>query len=124
MQKVLVIGIAGLAGTLARYWLTTWLDAVFGEAFPAGTLCVNLAGCFLAGFCFHALNEKYVIDPVLSASILIGFLGGFTTFSAYGIQSFTLLKNGELTLAGLNVMLSNLAGLLMVWLGYNLSKTV
>jgi CrcB protein len=124
MQRVLFVGVAGLVGTLARYWLSGWLDTTVGGTFPIGTLVVNLVGCFLAGFLFHALTEKYLVDPVLRVTVLVGFLGGFTTFSSYGIQSITLLRDREFFLAVLNIAASNLGGLTMVWLGYSLSKAV
>jgi CrcB protein len=124
MHKILLVGIAGLAGTLARYWLSGWIDGRFGGIFPMGTLAVNLVGCFAAGFLFHTFSERYLVDPDLRASILVGFLGAFTTFSSYGIQSITLLRDSEFLMAGVNVLASNLAGIGMVWLGYNLSKVV
>ena len=124
MQTILFIGTAGLLGTLARYWLSGWVDSTAGGTFPAGTLVVNLVGCFLAGFLFHALSEKYLVDPVVRLTILIGFLGGFTTFSSYGIQSFNMLRDGEFFLVILNIAISNLGGLAMVWLGYSLSRAV
>lgn len=118
MQKTVFIGVAGLVGTLLRYWIAGFLTDRHGEAFPWGTLVVNLAGCFLAGAAFYLTQEKFDVSPTLRAVILIGLLGGFTTFSAYGLQTFTLLRDGELGLAALNVTASNLLGLVMVWLGY------
>jgi CrcB protein len=124
MYKVLSIAIAGLLGTLARYWLSGWADARWGATFPIGTLIVNLTGCLLIGFLFHATGEKYLVDPVLRSAVLVGFLGGFTTFSSFGIQTFALLRDGEMFLAGVNVLVSNVAGLLMVWAGYAVSRSL
>lgn len=124
MERILSIGIAGLAGTLARYGLSEWVDAKFGFTFPLGTLAVNLAGCLAAGFAFHSLTERYVVDPLIRASVLAGFLGGFTTFSAYALQSFILLRNGQVLIATINMVASNLVGFVMVWAGYNLSKAI
>jgi len=62
------------------------------------------------------------MDPLTRTLILIGFLGGFTTFSSFGLQTFTLLRDGEIGWAALNVLVSNLGGLLMVWLGYVSSR--
>jgi CrcB protein len=124
MYKVLFIAIAGLLGTLARYWLSGWADARWGATFPIGTLIVNLTGCLLIGFLFHATGEKYLVDPVLRSAVLVGFLGGFTTFSSFGIQTFALLRDGEMFLAGVNVLVSNVAGLLMVWAGYAVSRSL
>ncbi len=124
MNKILFIGVAGLLGTLGRYWLSGWADERWGASFPIGTLIVNLVGCLLIGFLFHATEEKYLVDPVLRSAVLVGFLGGFTTFSSFGVQTFNLLRDGEIFLAGVNVLVSNVAGLLLVWTGYAVSKSL
>jgi fluoride exporter len=121
-MKVLLIGLAGLLGTLGRYWLAGLVSDRYGETFPLGTLAVNLVGCFLAGLLFYLMQERWPFNQTLRAVLMIGFLGGFTTFSAYGLQTFALLRDGELALAALNLVASNLLGLLMVWGGYTLAK--
>ena len=122
MLRVIFIGLAGLAGTLCRYWLSGVLARRYGETFPAGTLAVNVAGCFLIGFLFYMFQERYVVGQTARSVVLVGFLGGFTTFSSYGLQTFTLLRDGEFAYAAANVFASNLLGLLMVWGGYALAK--
>ena len=122
MLRVILIGLAGLAGTLCRYWLSGVLARRYGETFPAGTLAVNVAGCFLIGFLFYMFQERYVVGQTARSVVLVGFLGGFTTFSSYGLQTFTLLRDGEFAYAAANVFASNLLGLLMVWGGYALAK--
>jgi fluoride exporter len=124
MYKILLIGIAGLLGTLARYYLSGWADEWWGGTFPFGTLIVNALGCLAIGFLFHATEEKYLIDPAVRSAVLVGFLGGFTTFSSFAVQSFTLLRGGEIFLAGVNILVSNIAGVILVWLGYALSRAV
>lgn len=124
MQRVFMVGGAGLIGTLMRFWLSGWADERWGVSFPVGTLCVNLSGCLLVGFAFHSLQEKYLVDPVMRTTVLVGFLGGFTTFSSYGIQTFNLIRDGELFFAGLNIVLSNAVGLACVWAGYAISKSI
>jgi CrcB protein len=122
MYKILLIGGAGLAGTLARYWLSGWADQRWAGAFPVGTLVVNLVGCLVIGFLFHATEEKYLIDPAVRSALLVGLLGGFTTFSSFGVQTFTLLRDGEMFLAGANILISNVAGVMLVWTGYMISR--
>jgi fluoride exporter len=98
------------------------MDRKMGETFPAGTLVVNLAGCFLAGFIYQLSESRFLVDPVLRAAILIGFLGGFTTFSSFGVQTFALMRDGEYLYAAANVVGTNLAGLVLVWAGYTFSR--
>ncbi len=124
MQKVFLIGMAGFVGTLARYGLSGIIARRFGETFPAGTLVVNLIGCFLAGVLFYLMQERFLMNQTLRTVVMIGFLGGFTTFSSFGLQTFTLLRDGELWFAALNIVGSNLLGLLMVLAGYTLAKAV
>jgi len=124
MYKVFLIGIAGLFGTLARYYLSGWGDQWWGGTFPFGTLIVNLIGCLAIGFLYHATEEKFLIDPVVRSAILVGFLGGFTTFSSFAVQSFNLLGAGEIFLATANILVSNLAGLILVWVGYGISRAM
>ncbi len=122
MQRILFIGIAGLVGTLARYGLSGIIARRFGETFPTGTLVVNVSGCFLAGVLVYLLQERFMVNPEIRIAAMIGFLGGFTTFSSYGLQTFTLLQDGEFAFAALNVIASNVLGLLTVWAGYTLAK--
>ena len=124
MQKVLLIGLAGLVGTVGRYALSGVIARRFGETFPAGTLVVNIIGCFLAGLLFYLLQERDLVSPTMRTVVMIGFLGGFTTFSSFGLQTFTLLRDGEFWFATLNIIGSNFLGLLMVWAGYTLGKLV
>ena len=121
-MKLIWIGLGGLLGTLARYGLSGLVDRRFGETFPTGTLVVNLVGCLLAGIVFQLLQERFLVDPVVRATVLIGFLGGFTTFSSFGLQTFTLLREGEMAMASLNMIASNLLGLFLVWAGYSLAR--
>jgi fluoride exporter len=122
MVRVISIGVAGLVGTLARYWLSGFIARRFGETFPTGTLVVNIAGCFLAGFLSYSLFERFLVSETVRTVVLIGLLGGFTTFSSFGLQTFNLLRDGELGLAFLNLAVSNVVGLTMVWLGFTVAK--
>src|ERR1043165_6690333 len=96
MQKTILIALAGLVGTLLRYWLAGLVSRQYGETFSWGTVGV----------------------------VLIGLLGGFTTFSSYSLQTFALLRDGKFGLAMLNVVTSNILGLFMVWIGYGLSRVI
>ncbi|MEA3013031.1 MAG: fluoride exporter [Sphingomonadales bacterium] len=122
MLRLLLVGLAGLAGTLCRYWLSGALARRYGEAFPAGTLAVNLLGCFAAGLLFQIMQERHAFGETARAAVFVGLLGGFTTFSSYGLQTFEMLRDGRAGLAALNVVASNLLGVLMVCAGYALAK--
>lgn len=122
MQRVFFIGLAGFLGTIARLGLSGLIASRFGEKFPTGTLLVNLLGCFLAGLLYQLFEDRVGGGQMVRACLMIGFLGGFTTFSAFGLQTFELLKSGAVALAMLNILLSNAAGLCLVWLGYSLGK--
>lgn len=122
MQTTIMIGVAGLAGTLLRYWLSGYVARQHGEAFPWGTMAVNLVGCLLTGVVFHITEDRLLLSPTMRTVILIGLLGGFTTFSAYGLQTLNLLRDGQLGLAALNVVASNVLGVFMVWAGYSAGK--
>jgi len=124
MQKTIFIALAGLVGTLFRYSLAGFVASKYGENFPWGTLIVNLIGSFLAGALYYLAEERLLISPALRTVLLIGLLGGFTTFSSYGLQTFALLRNGQIGLATLNVAVSNVLGLLMVWAGYVSLKAI
>lgn len=122
MLRILLVGLAGLSGTLCRYWLSGVVSRRYGETFPVGTLAVNLLGCFAAGLLFHFMQERQTFSETARAVVFVGLLGGFTTFSSYGLQTFTLLREGRPGLAALNVVASNLLGLLLVWAGYAAGK--
>jgi len=124
MWRLISIGLAGFVGTIARYWLAGWTTQRFGETFPFGTLVVNLLGCFLAGLLTYLMFERFVVSPTARTVLLIGLLGGFTTFSSFGLQTFNLIREGEVGMALLNILVSNAAGLFMVWLGYSIAKVV
>ena len=124
MIRLLLVGFGGFVGTLARYWLSGLIARRYGETFPFGTLIVNALGCFLIGFLFYIFYERTLIAPTARTVVLIGLLGGFTTFSSYGLQTFTLLRDGEVFLALANIAASNVICLVLVWVGYVLAKAI
>jgi fluoride exporter len=124
MPRFVLIGLAGFVGTLARYWLSGLVARRYGETFPYGTLAVNALGCFVAGILFYVMYDRFLTSPTSRSVVFIGLLGGFTTFSSYGLQTFALLRDGEVFLALVNVGLSNIAGLFLVWVGYKLAGLI
>lgn len=124
MIRLLLVGLGGFVGTLCRYWLSGLIARRYGETFPLGTLAVNAIGCFVIGFLFYFFYDRSLTTPTARTIVLIGVIGGFTTFSSYGLQTFTLLRDGEVFLALVNVLASNVLGLALVWLGYVLAKAI
>jgi fluoride exporter len=120
--RITLVGLAGLVGTLCRYWLSGAVARRYGEEFPWGTLAVNVAGCFVVGLLFHLLQERQPAGETARAAVFVGLLGGFTTFSSFGLQTFALLRDGRVGFAAANVVASNLLGVLMVYAGYALAK--
>ena len=121
-MRLLLIGLGGFVGTLGRYWLAQLIAERYGENFPYGTLAVNALGCFVIGVLFYLFNDRGLAAPASRAVVFIGLLGGFTTFSSYGLQTFTLVRDGELLVALANIAASNVLCLTLVWVGYALAK--
>ena len=121
MTKLLLIGLGGASGAVLRYVLSGASYRILGETFPWGTLVVNVLGCLCIGFLW-AVSERYPFSTGWSVFVFTGVLGGFTTFSTYGLESFNLMRDGEYLLAAANVFLSNLLGLTMVVVGFILAR--
>jgi len=117
MIQALAIALGGAVGSLLRFWLSTSVYALLGRSFPYGTLAVNVLGCLLMGFLFVLFMERLSVEGVWRAGVLIGVLGGFTTFSAFSIETFNLIEGGELVKAGLNMALSMVLCITATWLG-------
>ncbi len=106
MRQVLAIAAGGALGSLLRYWVSSGTHAVLGRGFPYGTLTVNVLGSLLMGFLYIWLLDRVAAGPVLRAFLLIGVLGGFTTFSSFSIESLNLIEAGQVMKALVNVLLS------------------
>jgi CrcB protein len=117
----IAVFVGGGVGSLVRYLLSLWVGSLWGGNFPLGTFLINVTGCFLIGF-LGGFSEKVAVDPAVRALLQTGFLGGFTTFSSFGVETFQLFRRGEAGVATLNVLGSNLIGLVMVALGFLAAK--
>lgn len=124
MTRVLAIAAGGALGSVLRYWMSHAIHALLGRGFPYGTLAVNVVGCLLMGFLFVFFIDRLSDATVLRAGVLIGVLGGFTTFSAFSIETVNLLEEGALLEAGLNAGLSLVLCVGATWFGVLLARQV
>jgi len=122
MQQVLAIGVGGAVGSVLRYWLSTAVYGAAGRAFPFGTLAVNIIGCLAMGFLFVLFLERLADAGIWRAGVLIGVLGGFTTFSAFSIETFNLIEQGEPVKALANIVVSVLLCVVATWVGVILGR--
>lgn len=120
MQLALVM-LGGAVGTLFRYKIHSWLLDT-GGPFPVGTLLVNVTGALLAGFLATFLLERSDISSEARVAILIGLLGGYTTFSTFSVETITLANDGEWSYVVVNVIASVGGALLAAWAGQTLAK--
>jgi len=123
MNKILALIIGGAAGTLLRFWVSGWAQRIFAGVFPWGTLTVNLLGSFLIGF-FWGIFERGNISSNIRLFLFMGVFGGFTTFSAFTLESLNLFKSGHVKFAIIYILASNILGLLFVYLGYILARWI
>jgi CrcB protein len=123
MLKLLLLTLGGAVGTLARYGTGVALrDATAKTAFPCGTLAVNLIGCLLIGYLHGIFIDRWPVRDEYRAAMIIGFLGGFTTFSAFGLDTALMLRSGETVRAGINILGNNVLGIALVLIGYGLAR--
>jgi CrcB protein len=116
MHHLLAVAAGGAAGAVARFSLSYWVSQRLGAGFPWGTLAVNLIGSYLLGLAV-GVGEAASIPPALRAVLMIGFLGAFTTFSTFSVETLGLLREGESLRALLNVAVQILAGLSLAFAG-------
>jgi CrcB protein len=121
-MQALAIALGGAAGALMRYWVSTAVYAWLGRGFPWGTLAVNVAGSLAMGVLYILLLERLTTGPEIRAFLLIGFLGAFTTFSTFSIETFNLIEQAETGKALLNMGVSVFVCVLAAWAGVILGR--
>ncbi len=124
MREFLLIGAGAVLGANLRYWLTLLLADRFGPAFPYGTLFVNISGSFLLGFVLTLMGLRLVADPGLRLLLGTGFLGAYTTFSAFSYDTLVLLERGNLPAAFLYAGGNLFGSVLAAYLGIVLARLV
>lgn len=117
MKNAAAIALCCAGGGLARYYLSGWLYAYFGRAFPIGTLIVNFIGAYCIGVVMELASRSALVPDVLRLGLTVGFLGGLTTFSTFSYEAFTLLEEGRIAVACAYIAASVVVCLLFTWLG-------
>ncbi|MBF0431200.1 MAG: fluoride efflux transporter CrcB [Fibrobacteria bacterium] len=125
MTQLLLVGLGGFFGAIARYGISVFVTGHFQDAkLPYHTLTANIIGCFLIGLLWVVFEKVSFGAEELKLLFITGILGGFTTFSAFGNETLLLFKKGELVTGVVYVLLSVVCGLLAVWLGHRAGQMV
>lgn len=124
MLHIVSIAAGGATGALLRFWMSNGVHALLGRGFPYGTMSVNVLGSFAMGLIYVFMLERMEINAEWRAALMIGLLGAFTTFSTFSIETMNLVEAGELSKAGINMILSVSLCLLGCWLGMVLGRQI
>jgi CrcB protein len=123
--KILSVGAGGFAGAILRYLACFYTDRMAEDAIiPYGTLLVNILGCLLIGLGWGIVNARDILSPEIRLFLFTGVLGGFTTYSTFGYESFLLAQKGNFILPVLNITIHIFAGISAVWAGHLLGEMV
>ena len=125
MNQLIAVALGGACGAVVRFLISTGLYQWLGRGFPYGTLVVNVVGSFLIGLLTEALIlQRIAITLEYRAAILVGFIGAFTTFSTFSLETIYLIEQGSLNKAALNIVVSVFGCLLAVWIGLLCGRTL
>ncbi len=123
MLNILFVGVGGFFGSIGRYLLSGAVYQMFPNLhFPIGTTVVNVLGCFLIGIATALVDVRNLLSPEVRVFLMIGMLGGFTTFSTFGYETITLLRDGAFFTGLANVLIQVIVGISAVWLGFNIIR--
>lgn len=117
MNRTLLVAVGGVVGSVARYWISGWVQGLDGAQFPVGTLAVNVLGSFAIGAIMTLSLERGMIGPEVRILLTTGFCGGFTTMSTFSYETMALLRDGSAAGALGNIALTVVTCLLSTWLG-------
>jgi CrcB protein len=122
LTQLIAIAAGGAAGALFRFWVSSGVYHLLGRGFPYGTLAVNVLGSLVMGFLYVMLLERMSASPEMRGALLIGFLGAFTTFSTFSIETLNLIEQADFLKAGMNMLVSVTACVVACWLGLMLGR--
>lgn len=124
MQRALIVALGGSIGAVARYLTTVWAAGLWGATFPYGTLIVNIVGCFIIGIFMTAITEKIIVHPHWRLFIIVGIVGGLTTFSSFSYETVTLVAEHAVDLAMYNVAANMMIGFAATWTGIIAARAI
>lgn len=124
MMSYLVVFVGGGIGSVARFMVATWVGQRWGRSFPLGTFVVNVSGSFLIGLLMTLMAERFLENPEWRLLLVVGGLGGYTTFSTFQYETGKLIADGEMTFAALNIIGSVIAGFAALKLGEMIAKSI
>jgi len=125
LSTLLWVGLGGFVGSVCRFLLGGAVHHMLNSStFPYGTMVVNLVGCFAIGVGGGLVELRQLFAPEVRMFLLVGLLGGFTTFSTFGYESVSLAREGELFASLANITIQVVAGMVLVWFGYGLTKSL
>ena len=122
MTEIIAIALGGALGALSRFWAVNLSSIFFGEEFPYGILIVNVLGSFMTGLVFVFLVERAAFPVIWRSALMVGFLGAFTTFSTFSLQTFGLLEAGRFLAAFGYIIASVMICLFSVALGIYIAR--
>jgi CrcB protein len=123
MRSIFYVGVGSFIGGVFRYLISSWALRSLDPSFPYGTLAVNIVGCLLIGFLAGLAESRLTFTTDARLFLVVGIVGGFTTFSAFAWETFSLARSAH-GIAALNIALQLLLGLLAVWIGHLLGFSV
>lgn len=124
MKQMIAVALGGACGAMMRFWIAAAVQRAVGGAFPWGTLFVNVLGSFLLGFLFVWLIERSTMGELARLAITVGFLGAFTTFSTFSVETVRLMQEGAMAWALGNICLQVLLCVGVAWLGMQLARAL
>jgi fluoride exporter len=124
MSKYLIVAFGGAVGSMLRFWAGGYVSGRLGSRFPYGTFVINVTASFLIGFIMTVLAERTHLSPSWRYLLVVGFLGGYSTFSSFEYETFRVFEDGEFLITALNIALSVGVGFVAVWIGAITGRTI
>ncbi len=123
-MNFLVVSIGAIVGANARYFLSRYAAKMLGPVFPFGTLFINVLGSFVVGWFMIWTTERALVDPRWRLLVVVGFCGGFTTFSSYAFESMAYFEQGQWALMATNILTNNILALLAAVAGMAVARVL